>query len=75
MVHVLMLVVEDNGAVLNLHGVVGSEVLDQQEVGVSLLVLGLGLTGGRLLLGGGRLWLYLRPRIVIDVEEGIVKTH
>ena len=47
-----MLEVENNGAVLNLHGVVGTEVLDQQEVGVSLLVLGLGLTGGRLLFGG-----------------------
>ena len=68
-----MLVVEYNGAILNFHGEVGTEVLDQEEVGVSLLMLG--LVGGRLLVGGGRLWLDLRPHVDIVVEEGVVKTH
>ena len=71
--HVLLLVVEDNGAVLEFHGVVGTEVLDQEEVGVSLLMPG--LVGGRLLVGGGRLWLDLRPHVDIVVEEGVVKTY
>ena len=71
--HVLVLVVEYNGAVLNFHSVVGTNILDQEEVRVSLLVLG--QVGGGLLLRGGRLWLDLRPHIVIDVEEGIVDTH
>ena len=54
--------VEDDGAVLELHGVVGTEVLDQEEVGVSLQIL----DGGRLLLGGGW-WLDVRHHIDVLV--------
>ena len=72
-------VVEDNGlvrwVVLHFNSVVGTEVLDKQEVCVDLLDLGLGMAGRRLLLGGGRLWLDLQTHVIVNIEHGVVNKH
>ena len=72
-------VVEDDGSVgwvvLHFDSVVGTEVLDKQEVCVDLLDLGLGMAGRRLLLGGGRLWLDLQTHVIIDIKQGVVNMH
>ena len=72
-------VVEDDRlvrwVVLHFNSVVGTEVLDKQEVCVDLLDLGLGMAGRCLLLGGGRLWLDLQTHVIVDVKQGVVNMH